>query len=236
MTVLELIQDALGLAGKLGMGQAIGATVQAGCLRALNTMLGNWSTGRLIVYAIVEDRYPLAAEQQAYALGPGADDWDAPRPQRVESARWVKDGQRGPVEVLTRQRWEDIRRRGATAEHPAALYPEMTLPDATIHVWPVPADADVELELSMWRPVAAFAAVSENVVFPPGYDKALVYNLAVELAPRFEDANLSQIVVDQARESLAAIKRMNLVPPELACDAALLGGGRFDILSGDYSR
>ena len=59
---------------------------------------------------------------------------------------------------------------------------------------------------------------------PPGYERALRYALAVELAPEFGKTP-SPIVLSTAAESFGLIKSRNAQPQYLYFDATLTSGG-----------
>lgn len=77
--------------------------------------------------------------------------------------------------------------------------------------------------------LAQFTDQSTQYTFPPGYAKAIRYNLAVELAAEF-GVEPSKTVSRQALLSLADVKRANFAPLEARFDAALVGrSGRYNI-------
>jgi len=53
-----------------------------------------------------------------------------------------------------------------------------------------------------------FADINTNVDFPPGYIRALKYNLAVEIAPEYGKA-ISPLIREQAKTSKEGIKDTN---------------------------
>jgi hypothetical protein len=74
--------------------------------------------------------------------------------------------------------------------------------------------------------VANFADLTTVYTFPDGYDDALVYNLAVRLAPEFgvgASINLAE-VRRLAAETFANIKRINQRPETMSMPTALMGG------------
>lgn len=76
------------------------------------------------------------------------------------------------------------------------------------------------LTLQVWTPVQSFATAGTSVSLPPGYERALTTNLAIELAPEF-GKSISQEVAKAASESKAAIKRMNIRPIYLQNEMAM---------------
>jgi len=79
----------------------------------------------------------------------------------------------------------------------------------------------------------AFADYDTLYDLPPGYARALRYNLAVELAPEF-GRPLDPLVAGLAAESLATIKRANVRTVPVGVDAALIvDAAGFDINVGE---
>ena len=76
------------------------------------------------------------------------------------------------------------------------------------------------LVLDSWKPLSTLAALTTSLSLPPGYERALRYALALELAPEY-GRQVSEIVMAAAVESKAAIKRMNIAPAYLQVDDAL---------------
>ncbi|MGH7447900.1 MAG: hypothetical protein ACRELT_10100, partial [Longimicrobiales bacterium] len=213
----------LRLIGSLGIGRGITSdgSIAGDCLFALNSLLSTWNTERLSIHRIAVDTYTLTGAA-SYTLGPGGN-FDAPVPVRIESAVLVNGESRTPLELLTRERW--MRRH-------AGLYVDPGVVLLTLYLEPA---ATGQLELHSWEPLEEIADVDDTLVLPQGYTRALMYNLAIELAPQFPDATLSPLVIEQAKESKAAIQRLNVPVLELACDDALVSRGCFDILTGDFA-
>ena len=65
-----------------------------------------------------------------------------------------------------------------------------------------------DLELFVWALVPQFTGLADVVLLPPGYEDALVLNLACRLAPHFQRV-VDQDVRQQARESLMRLESIN---------------------------
>ena len=102
----------------------------------------------------------------------------------------------------------------------------------TLSFWPIP-NAQVNFALYTWTALAQFPDLVSDQDFPPGYLKALRYNLAVDLAPEFGVAQVPQTVLMQAVESKGKIKALNQPMVDMACDTALVNqrGGRYNWLT-----
>jgi hypothetical protein len=132
-----------------------------------------------------------------------------------------------PVTMLeTRDQYSAIPDKTTTGDWPSKAFYEPTMNTGTLLVWPVP-NATRTMKLQAVVPVTEFALVSTTVALPPGWQKALTANLALELAPEYE-VSPSDEVVKMARESLARIKRMNSRP-------ILVNTGLVELLGGSYS-
>lgn len=70
------------------------------------------------------------------------------------------------------------------------------------------------MALYVWSQLAAFALQSSTVVLPPGYQRAIIYNLAVELSlsPRFVRSKLDPGVAALAKQYKGELGQLNAIP------------------------
>ena len=79
--------------------------------------------------------------------------------------------------------------------------------------------------------LSEFTSYETSVDLPLGYQSALVYNLTVELAPRF-GKKLNEVVSQRAASTKENIAHTNAQAIQLKTDSALQGRGRFNIYAG----
>lgn len=226
MTARDLISTSARLIGALAEGESLSAQGAVDALAALNRMLSSWSTQRLLIYAIVRELFPLVGGTQTYTMGIGAD-FDTSRPLRLERAgvQIANSGQTTeyPLRIATVEQWAEIVTKDVQSSFPRDVYPEGTYPNETLNFWPVPA-AVTTVALYSRKELSSIPLLNTDISFPPGYEEALVYNLAIRLAPEYGKA-IPDSVAMMGSDSLAVIKAMNHKPRFLEADNALLQGG-----------
>jgi hypothetical protein len=136
---------------------------------------------------------------------------------------------RYPIDVHgTPDWWAGIQNRNY-AGIPCELYYEPSWVNGTIHFYPYSSSA-LGLELYTWTPFSAFATVTETFSMPPGFQDAVMYNLAVRAAPMF-GKELNPVTVDYARTSRAKIKSINApIPYIVTWDYGMPSVSRHDYL------
>lgn len=222
-TALQLITSSLRKLGAVAAGESLDADEQSDALAALNQILESWNLKGLALFRRENAAYTLVPSQQAYSVGSGAD-FDGPRPITLHSAFVMRGGIDYPLAVLTQAQWNDILQKSTESQLPEAVYYEPTFPDGTLRFWPVPLEA-LPVTLAIDMQLAVVADINDDLSFPPGYERALLYALAVDLAPEYPAVTLSQSVIDAADEALADIKRANNTQNQPATfDLALAGG------------
>lgn len=72
-----------------------------------------------------------------------------------------------------------------------------------LYVWPAPSDATYAVKFTWWRPVQDFTTSANIPDLPQEWLDALVWNLALKMAPEYDcTANRYTIIKDQAASSL----------------------------------
>lgn len=229
-TAQTIINRALRLIGALASGETPTSDESSDALTALNAMLASWQAEKLVVYAFVDTAFTMTPSDASYTVGPSANFNLTPRPPKIEQCFVRASNIDYPVELIDRERWYNIADKTSTSDIPQYAYYEPSLTTGTLQLYPVPSAAN-SLHIVTWSSVAELATVGTTVTLPQGYERALAYNLAVELAPEYT-ADPSATVLGIARESKAAIRRANIRPTLAVPDLVGMIGRKSDIYAG----
>lgn len=230
-TAITIIKRAMRLAGVLPEGETPSAQQSADGLEALNAMLGGWANERLMIHVLSLDQFALTSGQAAYTIGPGGD-IDTVRPTLINPSSYVQLGTVSyPLELLTSQTYNAISVKALQATIPLGLWYLQTYPLGQLTFYGIPGPG---LTLYLWssKPFTSFASPTQSVDLPPGYEEALAYNLAVEIAPEYL-VEVTPTVKQKATMSKKLLKRTNLEVPMLEPVGDLLPRRQFNIYSGE---
>lgn len=234
MTVVrDLITDAMKEIGALAIDEVASDSDAQFCLRKLNNMIGMWQTESLMVYGRDQNVYTLVANQSSYTIGTGGD-INAPRPNEIVDA-YVRDTNNNDYKIYVTNNSEDysdIVTKTVTSTIPTLLYYNPGVPLGTIYLWPQLNDSSYRLVLWTWTILNSFATINDVVVVPPGYERALISNLAISIAAGF-GRNPPQTLAIEALGSKAQLKKYNTTVLTMGFDRALTGQQRvFNYLTG----
>lgn len=222
-TALTLISSSLRLVGVLASGETASAAEANDALAALNDLIDSWSTQNGLIPNKVREVFPLVVGQQTYQMGTGAADFNTTRPIKIENALIQLTGNSPVLEIpmrnLTKDQYAGIILKTITSTFPLHMYADGAYPLDNINVYPVPSAA-CSIVLYSWKPLTELAALTSSLSLPPGYQRALRYALAIELAPEF-GKQVPEAVIAIAEQAIADIKRINFQPSYLRVDGAL---------------
>lgn len=232
-TVRDLIADSLKDLGAIGISETPTSAEAEDALRTLNQLLGTWRTESLMTYARNEEVFTYLPGQQSYTIGVGGD-FNTTRPVRIDGA-YARDQNGNDLDIYvcrSFQDYADIVSKNATSTLITAIYYDPTYPLGTIYVWPVMTNSSYSLVLWTWNVLAEYIDIDETISLPPGYERAMRSNLAVELSPRY-GREPNPILLDTAQKSKDQLKRVNADIPTLSFDRGLGGAGvTFNYLTG----
>ena len=210
-------------------------------LARANALVDSWATQTKISSFISRNLFSITSNVGVYTLGPGGAFNTTQIPPQLTGAGIVFNSSSPPVErpraVLTPDGFQAIQIKALISQYFTDVYYQRTYTAglATVTLWPIPSDGTIQITL-YWRDLlAGFADLVTLYALPQGYERALEYNLAVELMPAYQvpDA-MAQKCYARAEDSLKAIKRAYVPLVDLPQDPALTNSrrGGYDIISG----
>lgn len=193
------------------VGQSKPETVDRNnALDALNTMLNSWSAQRLLIFAVTRENFPLVVNQQSYTIGSGGN-FNTVRPTKIIDA-YIRDaGSDFPLTIHNLKNFNDISVK-ATDGRPEEIHYLREFPLGVI-LFDLEPDKAYTVFLDSLKPLSTFASINTQVSISPEYEEALIYNLVLRISSE-HDAAIPAEVAAIARDSLAAIRRINAQPAE----------------------
>ena len=234
-TALDMIKRSMRLIGALSSGETPTAEEEQDGIAALNTMLESWGITEGTIFHVSDANYTWTANQGSRTLGPTGD-LVATRPARILQAFQRQTDYDYNVKIVEYDAWYGLGDKTTQSTIITDMWVEYGHPNITLHVYPVPT-VNADLYLVSWQALQSFTNGSDAVSLPPGYQRAVEFNLALELAPEY-DRQPSPFVVQRAAGALAALKRQNLRMRSMINEPAMIaeqGGGRYRIF-GDAFR
>lgn len=227
-TARDLVRNALKLIGVLASGENPSAEDQTDALDILRKMLDSWSTESLLTFSKAIETFPLVSNKQTYTFGITGD-FNSMRPMRIIKAATIdvstSPQQEIPIEIINLDQWARITQKTLPSTLSTKLYIDFSNPlFLTLNFWPVPTLGNSVMIYSE-KPLIDPAQPTTIINFPPGYEMALEYNLAILLSPGYGKP-LDQTIAAIAATSVANIQRMNIQPIYMTCDPATLSGGK----------
>jgi hypothetical protein len=222
-TARAILTRAMRLLGALGDGEEPTASEGADGLTALNAMLDSWWLNTLAVYYTKSESFTWAAGQTLRTMGSGGN-FDTARPAVITGAFQRMNDVDYPIEIINRDQYDQIQDKTTQSTLITRIYPEMQSSLVYLYAYAVPSVA-IEIHIQSAGRLQSFAGLTTAVDLPPGYERALAYNLALELAPEYS-VNPPQLVARTAAAALRTIKRPNMVIPSAQSEVGLLSTRR----------
>lgn len=222
-TAIQLITRSMRLAGAIGKGEAPDDDEAVDGLAAMNSMMDSFSIERLNVYYIVEETLTLVAGTATYTMGTGGD-LNTSRPTRIEDSCFIRYPTNSdfPLTLLNYEGYAAIVDKTTQSNIPQYLFPDMRNPLARLTFWPVPSDAAAVPHIFSWKQLQQFAALTDALALPPGYEDMIAFNLCV----RWAGPEFGQKVPDEVKAlavmSKANVKRINAPAPIMRSEAGVL--------------
>jgi hypothetical protein len=234
-TAGDQINGALRLLGVLAEGETPSAATSQDALVALNQMIDSWNTERLAVFSTQDQVFSWPPGIYERTLGPTGN-FVGNRPILVDDSTYFKDPASGisyGLKLINQQQYNGIAVKTVTSTYPQVMWVNMTYPNITMTVYPVPTKV-LEFHIVSVQELTNPANLTTNLAFPPGYLRAFRYCLACELAPEF-GMEPPPTVVRIAMTSKRNLKRINNPDDIMSIPYSIVGTRqRFNIFAGNF--
>jgi hypothetical protein len=227
-TANDLITQSLRLLNVLNAAEAAQDEDADLGLTVLNQWIDSLGSAHQSKYALLRTVHTLTADTASYTIGSGGT-IDIVRPVRLEWAGLVINSGAStvteiPVHLLTDQEYAEWPQKTLKSSLSSSVWYDHDWSSGLGKVYPLPIPnvSTTQLVLYTSTAIIKFANQSTEYTFPPAYERAILYNLAEELANYYPSSRPPQRLPFLAAESLAEVKRANLRLMKATIDPSLL--------------
>lgn len=192
-------------------------------------MMDIWSNESLACFDWVTQTFTMQPGKYQYTVGgPGAD-ISGTRPLRVSDApgaAYLLDASlnRYLMDVVDQLTFNIQTTAVANSSLPDHLFYDPQFPLGIINIWPTPSTGYTCSFLS-YAQLGDFSAPSSAFSLPPGYKRAITINLCLSLKPYFTSAQIDPLIIKEASETKASVKRSNMRTQIAVFDPELVSRG-----------
>ncbi len=214
-TAQTLIKAALRSIGVITSGETPTADELNDGLEAMKFMFRHWSAKNIRLYFMTSETFALTGAA-SYTIGSGGV-INTARPVSIRGA-YIRDsnGSDSVLNIIDEARYRSLQIKNISAPGESLWYsPEYPL--GKIYIYPLCTGT---LYLNSLKALADPSLITSSIAFPPEYDEAIKYNLAVRMAPEY-GKEPSNIVLGLAKSGLDDIEtrnfaeQMNAARPEV---------------------
>lgn len=198
-TAQTLIKAALRCINAIATGETPTAAELDDGLEALQIMLRQWSGENVMIY--YQDQDTLTMDGSTYYTVGSGGDLNVTWPAEIIGA--VVDSER-VMKIIDGDRYRRLALSSLTHDADYIWYnPEYPL--GKLYPWPTGGSSMV---IDSLKPLSEPSAITSTISFPPPYDAAIKWNLAVELAPEY-GKEASMTVLRKAERSYSLVQTKN---------------------------
>jgi len=181
LTRNQIIESALRKLGVLAEGQTPSTQNYSDGMMALNTVISQLRAVGMPLWARSE--HTFTPTTGTYTIGTGMT-LDTPFPVKLLQAIRTENNAKIPMEVISRQEYNQL--PTSNSDSPLKVNYQPFINYGTISFWPTPTSSNTAtVTLVYQRPFQYFTSSAETMDFPEEWYSALIYNLAVRLAPEW---------------------------------------------------
>lgn len=208
MEISSIIKSSMRKLGLLASGEAPTTTEYNDVLEAMQIMLRSWAAEKINVFATVRETTTLSSGTSSYTWGESGD-ISTTRPNKIVDVTVQDSSIDYPLDIISNSDYSNIADKTTTGI-PRKLAISYTAPQAILYFYPVP-DAAYTVTLNSVKPFTeedSFELITDELAMPVFYEEAIVYNLAVRVAPEF-GITVPNEVITVAAISYARILKIN---------------------------
>lgn len=203
-TARDIVSSALRKIHVLGKGASLDPDEANDALDTLNDMIATWSAQGDLIFTETSETFPLSA-QNSFTIGSGGD-FNTTRPLYFRSVIVSQGDIDYTLREYDNQRYASIIQKDI-GNIPQIYYYDANFPLARIYLYPIPTSVST-ITLYSFKELTSFTSLDTTFVMPPEYKAALIYNLAVWIAPEYE-REASRSVVAVAKRTKNAVMTQN---------------------------
>lgn len=213
-TALEVVVRSYKVLGVIQTSSATSPTTEQrnDGLVSMQALMDSWNTENLTCFSVRDNSFTLSVGVSSYTIGSGAT-VNVDRPLQIIQA-YLRDsgGNNYPLNIRTRDQWNQIGNRSSiiTSQIPTDCFYDPTYPNGVFAVFPYPLAA-YQVFFDSYSPLTSVSTLTQTLSFPPGYERAFVYNLAVEISAQngIPLPTTGTNIQELANTSKGNIKRIN---------------------------
>ncbi len=223
-TIRDIATRSLRLIEEVGAGESASSEDAFDAMKSLITMIDSWSIQNQLVYTESRENFALTVGDGEYTIGSGGD-FNTVRPIEIIAAFVRIDNIDYSLDIIGAGQYAEIPDKSAQGI-PNSMYFDGNFPLSNILLYPIP-NQSMTLHIYSKKPLTNFTSLDDVLNAPAGYERAFVYNLAIEIAPEYGKQPLPTVVMI-AGESKKAIESANSMNDNtvLNVDAGLTVIGR----------
>ena len=233
MTARDLINGSLRLINVLAKGETISSDDAQDALYSLNSLIESWGISGFMVYGQTTESFDLVAPKNKYIMGSDiSNDLVSKVPLTINNATIEVNGSEIPLRIVNEVEWSQVQNKSTTSNIPSIMFFNRFEDKAELFFWPVP-QSNFKLNIYSKKSLVSINSINQTLLMPPGHERALRYNLAIELAPEY-GKEPSILVIETANETKNSISLLNQSTIMMKADVMPLvsNSGGFDINKG----
>lgn len=205
-TARDIITKALNKVGAGFKGQAPASDEVNDALDMLNNLLQSLSNDSMLVYTRTWETFTLSTNTASYTIGTGKT-FNTAKPLLIVESH-IKNGNTDyPLAKITDENYNSLITDKTVGGIPTYFNYDNGHTFGTIRLYPVPQSA-YQIFLLTEKELTTFA-LDDDVLLPAGWERMLIYNLAVELFPEYEQ-QIDQVVLKIAEDAKRLV-RANII-------------------------